>query len=167
MYRRPAEVLRRLLSREVSEPRALAYLMGACALMFVARLPALSREVSLSDPERWAREPGAYSEALQPVMGGTLLATLIFLPLIFYVIAFVVQIILRAFGRKLGGYDMRLVLFWSLLAAAPLALLNGLTAGFVGPGPALTIVGVLWFAVLLWFVATGVREAHRLAGESA
>lgn len=156
----------RLLARDPSEPRALAYLMAACALMFVARLPGLAREVSLSDPARWAADPAAYNAALQPVLGGSLLATVIFLPLIFYALAGLIQLGLRLARRPIPGHDARLVLFWALLASVPLILLNGLTAGFVGQGPALQAVGVLWFACLVWFVSAGVREARRLAGET-
>ncbi len=35
--------------------------------------------------------------------------------------------------------DSRLALFWALLAIAPAMLLAGLTAGLVGPGPALGV----------------------------
>lgn len=167
MYRRPAEVLRRKLSDVPSEPRALAYLMAACVFMFVAQMPQVSRTVSLSDPERWATDPAAYQEALQPALGGALLATLIFWPLILYAFAALLQLVLRLLRRRVSGYDVRLSLFWGLLSAAPLALLGGLTAGFVGQGIALTIVGVLWLAAVSWFVATGVRSAHRMAGDPA
>ncbi|MFW2586765.1 YIP1 family protein [Sagittula sp. SSi028] len=165
MYRRPAEVLRRKLAREESEPRALAYLMGACGFMFVAQLPTVARQVSLSDPARWAAEPAAYNAALQPALGGALLATMIFWPLILYALAAVIHLLLRLARRRVTGYDVRLSLFWGLLSAVPLALLGGLTGGFVGSGVALTLVGVLWLMAVLWFVSTGVREAHRMAGE--
>ncbi|MBV7393656.1 YIP1 family protein [Mameliella sediminis] len=150
-YRRPGQVLRGLMARGASEPRALAYLMGACGVMFVAQWPRLAREAHLQDTE------------LQPALGGALLATMLFLPLIFYVVAGLVQLVSRAVGRTVTGYDARLALFWALLAASPLALLNGLVAGFIGPGGALTLVGVAWFAAFLWFWSTGLREARRIA----
>ena len=43
-------------------------------------------------------------------------------------------------------------------------LLHGLVAGFIGPGPALQLVGALWLGVFLWFwisclrLAEGTRE---------
>ncbi|MBW4982134.1 YIP1 family protein [Mameliella sp. CS4] len=149
-YRGPGKVLRAQLARGAHEPRALAYLMGACGVMFVAQWPRLAREAHLQDTE------------LQPALGGALLATLIFLPLIFYLIAGLSQLVARAIGRPIEGYGTRLALFWALLAASPLALLNGLVAGFIGPGGALTLVGILWFAAFLWFWSSGLREARRL-----
>ena len=59
----------------------------------------------------------------------------------------------------LGGLNF--ALFWALLASAPLMLLHGLVAGFIGPGAAQTLVGVLWLAVLGWFWFTGLRLAER------
>ncbi|GAA4217205.1 YIP1 family protein [Sagittula marina] len=161
MYRCPAEVIRRKLSLDESEPRALAYLMAACAFMFVAQLPSVSRRVSLADPDRWAGDPGAYQQALQPALGGALLATMIFWPLILYALAALGQMILRVLRQRVSGYEMRIALFWGLLSAAPIALLAGLTAGFVGQGIELTVVGVLWLLAVMWFVATGVRVARR------
>jgi hypothetical protein len=54
-------------------------------------------------------------------------------------------------------YSARLALFWSLLVTAPLFLLNGLVAGFIGQGPAsdatglVTLLGflVIWLACLI------------------
>ncbi|MGP6088881.1 YIP1 family protein [Antarctobacter jejuensis] len=152
-YRRPGQVLRAHLARETSEPRALAWLMGACGVMFVAQWPRLAREAHLQGTD------------LQPAMGGALLATLIFLPLIFYVIAGLSQLAVRATGNRISGYGARVALFWALLAASPLALLYGLVAGFIGPGGALTVVGLVWLVVVLWIWSTGLRMAHREAKE--
>ncbi len=152
-YRRPGAVLRAHLARETREPRALAWLMGACGVMFVAQWPRLSREAHLRGTD------------LQPAMGGALLATMIFLPLIFYVIAGLSQLAARATGSKMDGYGARVALFWALLVASPLALLHGLVAGFIGPGRAQMLVGLVWVMVVLWVWSTGLREAHRKAKE--
>ena len=155
-YRRPGAVLRAHLAREVSEPRALAWLMGACGVMFVAQWPRLAREAHLQGTE------------LQPAMGGALLATLIFLPLVFYVVAALSQLIARVAGSRMQSYGARVALFWALLAASPLALLYGLVAGFIGPGGALTLVGLAWLAAFLRFWSSGLRAAHQSAsGERA
>lgn len=150
-YRGPGKVLRALLARGAHEPRALAYLMGACGVMYVAQWPRLAREAHLLP-----------DTDLQSALGGALLATLIFWPLIFYLVAGLSQLVARALGRPIDGYGTRLALFWALLAASPLALLNGLVAGFIGSGGALTLVGILWFAAFLWFWSSGLREARRL-----
>lgn len=154
-YRRPGLTLRALLARGVSEPRALAYLMGACGVMFIAQWPKLAREAHLQGTD------------LQPALGGALLATMFFLPLIFYIIAGLSQVVAKGIGRPVGGYQTRLALFWALLAASPLALLHGLIGGFIGPGGALTLIGAGWLAVFLWLWTTGLREARRQVGEGA
>ncbi len=57
------------------------------------------------------------------------------------------------------GYGARIALFWAFLAAAPVLLLHGLVAGFIGPGAGMTIIGVIWCGVFLWFWLSGLREA--------
>ena len=48
-----------------------------------------------------------------------------------------------------------------MLASSPLVLLNGLAAGFLGAGPQLMLVGLIWFVVFLWFWLSGLRVAER------
>ena len=146
-YRGPGAVMRRRLAEGAREDRALAFLMGACVTMFVAQWPALARESHLQGTD------------LQPAMGGALLGTVFILPLILYGVAALGQVVMRALGRPVGGYAARVALFWALLAASPLALLNGLVAGFIGPGPALTLVGAGWLAAFLWFWIASLRAA--------
>jgi hypothetical protein len=161
-YRRPGDVLRDKLARAPSEARALAYLMGACGVMFVASWPKIARDTYLEDPARWQAEGGAFRDAVQPAIGGALMGTLIFLPLLCYGLALLVQGLAALTKPGVPGHDVRLVVFWALLAATPLALLNGMVAGFIGPGPVLNGVGALWFGAFVWFCITGVREARRL-----
>ncbi|NRB03975.1 MAG: YIP1 family protein [Rhodobacteraceae bacterium] len=142
-YRGPGKVMRRLLSMGAREDRALAYLMGGCMLVFVAQMPRLAREAHLT------------GEDLNMLMGGTLLAWIFIAPLAFYIIAGIVRLIGRVFGGKGSGYGARLALFWALLASSPLMLFYGLTAGMIGPSPALTLVGVIWCAVFFWFWIAG------------
>lgn len=156
MYLRPGQVVRDIVTRPASEPRALAYLMGACVVMFIAQWPKLARDAYLTDGD------------LQMAMGGALLATIFFLPLVFYVLTLLIYGVARALGSTMTSYDARLTLFWALMASSPLLLLNGLTAGFIGPGLELQLVGAAWFGAFLLFWITGLREAGRLAqGETA
>jgi hypothetical protein len=147
-YTSPAKVMRRLLALGQREDRALAFLMAACVIFFVARWPALAREAHL------AQEP------LNPMLGGALLAWIFAAPLLFYVIAFCVHWVLRAFGGQGTPFGTRLALFWTLLATTPLVLLNGLVAGFIGPGLQLQIVGLVWVAAFLLILTGGLRAAH-------
>ncbi|WP_415920617.1 YIP1 family protein [Tateyamaria sp. SN6-1] len=138
-YRGPGAVIRGLLTLGPREDRALAYVMGACTLFFVAQLPRLSREAHLEDQD------------LNMMMGGSLMAWIFIAPLLFYAIAFVARLIGRVLGGKGTGYGARLALFWALLASSPLVLLHGLTAGFVGPGIEMQAVGFVWLCVFFWF----------------
>ncbi|MCZ4354635.1 YIP1 family protein [Roseovarius aestuarii] len=147
-YRGPGRVMRRLLAMGEREDRALAILVAGCAVMFIAQMPRLAREAHLTGQE------------LNPLLGGTLLAWMFIAPLLLYVLALISHWIARAFGGRGSGFGARLALFWALLAASPLILLQGLTAGFVGPGAALNIVGVIWLGCFALFWGLGLREAE-------
>ncbi|WP_370209561.1 YIP1 family protein [Salipiger bermudensis] len=148
-YRGPGKVVARLLSPGPREDRALMLVMAACALFFIAQMPALSRQAHLEETE------------LNPLLGGALLAWLVLAPLLFYLIAFLSHLVAKLFGGKGSAYGARLALFWALLAATPLVLLNGLVAGLMGPGLQLTLVGLVWFAVFLWFWLSGLAAAQK------
>ena len=147
-YKGPRQVLARLLSAGPREDRLVALAMGSCVVMFIAQLPRLARQAHLTDQD------------LNTLMGGSLLAIVFFLPLILYALAFVFHLIARALGGKGQGFQSRVALFWAMMAASPLMLLNGLVAGFIGSGPALSFVGGLWCAAVLWFLLTGLHEAY-------
>ena len=97
------------------------------------------------------------------LMAGALMGSVFILPLLLYAIAWATYLIGKLLGRNSTSYGTRLALFWSLLASTPLVLLYGLIGGFIGPGPALQLVGLLWVAIFLWFwIAT-----LRASGEGA
>ncbi len=148
-YKGPGKVMRRLLELGEHEGRALAILMAACAVTFIGQWPRLAREAHITGQE------------LNPLLGGALLGLVFIAPLLFYALAFVVFLICRAFGRKISGYGSRLALFWALLAASPLLLLWGMVAGFIGQGPAMTLVGAIWCVIFLWFWISNLREAGK------
>ncbi|SFB14525.1 Yip1 domain-containing protein [Poseidonocella pacifica] len=150
-YRGPGRVMRRLLAGPPREDRALAYLMGGCVLTFVAQWPRLARDAHLEGTD------------INPTLGGALLAWVFIAPLAFYALASVSHLVARLFGGRGSFYGTRIALFWSWLAAAPILLLHGLTAGFVGAGPALQTVGLVWLGVFLWFWLSGLRIAETRA----
>lgn len=151
-YRGPGRVMNRLLAAGRREDRVLAFLMAFCVVMFVAQLPRLSREAHLSGQD------------LNMLLGATLMAWVFVAPLLLYLLAGVSHLVARVFGGKGDGYGARLALFWSLLASSPLILLHGLVAGFIGPGPALQGVGLVWFVVFGWFWISSLRNAERWVG---
>ncbi|MEX1236355.1 MAG: YIP1 family protein [Roseovarius sp.] len=147
-YRGPRAVMRRLLDMGQREDRALAILMAGCIVMFIAQWPRLAREAYLTEQE------------LNPLLGGALLAWAFIAPLILYVIALISHWIARLFGGRGTGFGARMALFWALLATSPLVLLHGLVAGFIGPGPGLTAVGLIWFTAFAAFWGLGLKEAE-------
>ena len=141
--------MRRLVNAGQREDRALAILMGACAILFIARWPALARQAHLEGLE------------LNMLLGGTLMATVFLAPLLFYALAFVAHLIARAIGGQGPSFNARIALFWSLLASSPLILLNGLVAGYIGAGIQLTIIGLIWFCIFMWFWIAGMLAVYR------
>ena len=94
-------------------------------------------------------------------MGGALLGTLFLLPPIAYAVAALSHLVARAFGGTGSFFSARLALFWALLAVSPLMLLQGLVRGFIGPGPALTLVGLAVLATFLMLWVTSLIESER------
>ncbi|MGA0542820.1 YIP1 family protein [Neotabrizicola sp. VNH66] len=158
-WRRPGAVFRPRLA-QATEPGALAVLMGACFLIFVSQWPALSRQAYLAQiaAEQVGTPPDQVPQ-LQALIGINLFVLMFMAPLIFYAIAWLSGVVLRAFGRPVAPLGARMALFWALLATAPLMLFQGLIAGFVGPGPALTVVGFLVLLAFLWLWQRLLREA--------
>ena len=139
----------RLLALGPREDRALAYLMAGCLIVFIAQMPRLAREAHINGDD------------LNMLMGASLMAWVFVAPLVLYVLAAISHVIAKVFRGKGTHYGARLALFWALLASSPLMLLNGLVAGFIGPGLELQAVGFLWFAVFGWFWIGGLVAAER------
>ena len=147
-YRAPRAVFRRRAGAAPREDRAIAILLLACGLIFIAQWPRLSR---------LAFETGA---ELQPMLGGALFGWMFIAPLALYAIGFASHLIARLLGGHGSGYHARFALFWALLAASPLWLLWGLVAGFIGDSPALTVTGIAALGAFLMFWALGFYEAE-------
>lgn len=148
-YRGPGAVIRRLLSDGRREDRALGFILFAGVLTFVAQAPWQAR-AAFYDPSV-PQEARLYWSAFFFIF---------LLPLLAYALAALLHLIARVLGGKGSFYGARLALFWSLLAATPLALLTGLTAGFIGPGLETTAIGLLWGAVFLWFLVRSLMVAE-------
>lgn len=148
----PRLVLRARLSQGVREDRALAVLLCACLMMFIAQWPGLARAAQ-----------AAPDVPLQARLGGALLATMFLLPLVFYVLAGLSQIVLRVIVGPVSAFATRFALFWSLLALSPAVLMQGLYVGLVGPGQGSFISGllVLLAFALLWMAALREVVAQR------
>lgn len=117
------------------EGATLAVAMGACALIFVAQWPKLAREAYFA-PEI----------PLEARLGAALLGLVFVLPLFLYGVASLSCLAVRVFGWQVSGPDARVALFWALLCLTPLLFLHGLATGFLGQGPAVTLLGVITLA---------------------
>lgn len=149
-HRRPRMVMRRLLELGQREDRALAMLMAACFVMFLAQMPFRSRQSHLDGSD------------LTDLLQNDLFAMIFVLPLLAYGIAAIAHLVTKVFGGKGDFYRARLALFWALLASTPLIVLSGLTKGFIGEGTENTIVGAIWFAVFLWIWISSMWEAETI-----
>jgi hypothetical protein len=149
-WRGPGRVMRKLLSMGRREDRAIAILIAACFIIFIAQWPRLSRDAFL-DP----------SVPLDARIGGALFGWMFWAPLLAYVLAALSHIVARVFGGRGSWYSSRLALFWALLSTTPAWLLHGLIAGFIGPGPALQGVGLIVLIAFLTIWSFALREAER------
>lgn len=154
-WRRPRQVMRDLLAHGKREDRAIAYVLVACFLMFVAQWPRLVR-VS----EGMEIMPGQEEAELTQLISYAFYSTVIILPLVLYGLAALSHLIAKAFGGQGSWYSARLALFWALLAATPLALLHGLVRGFIGPGPQAMLTGLAWLFAFLSIWLLMLREAE-------
>ncbi len=147
-WRRPRSILRQHLARGRSEPFALSFLLVFLALAFVGQWPVAAREAFL------AGEPSA-----SPRIMARALAVLATIP-VWYGLAALGHLAARAMGGQGTWYGARIALFWALASIGPLMLLQGLVAGMIGSGPALTLVTLLVCAAFLWLWATLLHEAE-------
>ncbi len=141
-WRAPQTVMRRLLADGPREDRALTYLMGSCFVIFLAQWPRLAREAHFND-----------EVPLQAMLGGALFGWLFLAPLILYGLAAAIRLLMVALRRPISWFEARLALFWGLLAASPLWLLNGFLNGVIGPGAITGIIGLGILGAFFWLLA--------------
>lgn len=149
--RAPRRVIRGLAAAGVREPWLLMVLMLACALVFVAQWPRLARAAHL-DP----------SIPLDARLAGALFAWVFLAPLFFYGMAALMTLALWLV-RRVPGASVRLALFWALLVASPLMLLQGLMAGVIGPGLPAALAAMAAAGVFVAVLIAGLRVAVETA----
>ncbi len=142
-YRAPREVMRTHRASGADEATGLTWLFIACILFFMARLPELSRQSHFAGLE--GEEIPVASLAL-PVFYGTVLLA----PMMFLLVAAASHLLVKVLGGQGRWLDARLALFWALLCVTPVVLLQGLIAGFVGPGTELTMAAGLVFVIFVY-----------------
>lgn len=148
-WRRPERVMRRHLARGVSEPFAFTLLLAFLIVAFVAQWPEVAR-VTAQNPD----------VPMAPQLLGRAMALLATIP-VWYGLAAVGRLAAQAAGGRGTWAGARMALFWALCCVTPLVLLVGMVAGLIGPGPQLTMTGLLAFAAFLFFWGCNLRVAER------
>lgn len=173
---RPQAVMADLLARNPDDRVAFTYLAAGSVLGFVSQLPATVRRSREVDPDFDARllqeagEAGLATGDLAEVkfdalISGALMGWIFIVPLAMYILAFLARLVGALFRGHGDGLRQRVALFWSFLAISPALLLLGLTSGFIGPGPAETLVGTIVVCGFIWiwvnslYVAEAARHA--------
>lgn len=149
-WRRPRASMARVLRSGAGEERALAFLMIACLLFFVARLPALREAAAQPDGPPFAG-----------LAAGAALGAMILAPLVFYGVGTLSHWVARALGGRGSALAARLALFWSLLAVAPLTLLVSALATLPGLAGLASVGGLAVGALFLFVWAGSLWEAER------
>ena len=135
------------------------WLMFGCFLFFLSILPVIQRDITLNGTS--TTMPGV--ETIQQAMTSLLFGSMMLLPLVFYLIAFLAFLLTRALRHGATPYGARLAVFWGWLAASPVALFYGLLVGFNGiDHPGSVLIGAVWLAVLLWFWISGLAETSKV-----
>ena len=146
-YRDPGGVVAYWVSQPYHEGRSLMMLMAGCAFLCVSVIPNV---VLLQD--------GGPTEAR---VSAAIFAWLFVAPLALYLLAGLIYLGLRLSRARPSAYATRLVLFWSILAAAPLWLLNG--AGLVIPMRAVSLtIGFVAFTGFLLLIILNFKALLRL-----
>lgn len=146
-YHRPQVVFARFVANGAREDRALGFLAGGCVISFIAQWPRLVRQSFIE------------GQALDMLIGGALYAWIFLAPLMFYILAGLVQFIGYLMGSKRSGAQTRTAIFWAFLATAPLLLVVGVIGGFIGASGMKTFAEVIWLVSFVWFVIVGLRVA--------
>jgi hypothetical protein len=155
-WRSPRRAMVAEIESGLSEARALLHLMLACGLLFVASLPDALRE---------ARGLPA-DDPVAAAVAAHLYGYVALLPLAAYALAAVVHLVARGFGARGRFLAARAALFFSALAAAPLALGLALVgvAAEASASPALVAaaggVGLAALGFWLWIFAACLAETE-------
>ena len=167
----PRRTVAELLARGPSERVAFAYLAAASVLGFVSQLPRLVRESRTANAgfdETLAREAGEAGMVVtdlgatkfEALVSGALMGWIFLMPLVMYLLAWLLHGLARLLGGRGTGLRVRVAVFFSFLAITPALLLLGLTSGFVGPGPAETLVGLVLVSAFIWIALGAVHAAE-------
>lgn len=147
----PRPVVAEHVARGPNESGTFALLFLGCVLVWIGQWPRLMREAELGLPDAG---PG-----FQQLVGTALVTWLMVMPLVFFGMAALASLASRLLRGGVAPWTARVALFWSWLAASPLALVAGLAAGFTGDSGLANAAAILWIAVFAGFWVLAHREA--------
>ena len=156
-YRRPRAAMARQLAAGLSEGRALFHLGLAC----IASVPsALERAASID-----ADDP------VNAAIAAQIFGFIVLLPMIAYGLAALMRGVSRLIGGSGSGLAMRSALFWSMLLAAPIALLLAAfgslaRSGVEGVASVSVWIGYVALGYWFWLLAAAVAESERFRTRS-
>jgi len=146
--------MKRQIESHPGEERLLAYVVTACLIFFVARVPALLK-LSVA----------AATAEVSPIalFITNLVGSFFFAPLMLYGLAALSHLVAKAFGGAGVAAHARLALFWTLLVISPLALISTVLQIAL---PMAWVSQTLWFALFLvfaiaWGQSLAVAEGFR------
>lgn len=156
-YTEPRQVFRRKFSEELPEATVFAYLAVGCLLLFVARIPVmLANEMA-----------GNLGVPLIGVASAQFFGIMFLAPILFYLVAAISNLVIRLAGPEVDWLNCRVALFWTILAVAPVTLLQSLVESSIGSWIANIIASFVVLGVFLWIWISGLRELVRLTEENS
>ncbi|MBC8410341.1 MAG: hypothetical protein H8E12_16715 [Rhodobacteraceae bacterium] len=140
------------LSEGISETKVFIWLLIACFLQFLARLPLLSREAHLDID----------GPSLVSMIGGVLIGSIFLAPLVFYALSMLLCFVFRLWFRDLNWIYFRGAFFWSLLAISPLVLVRGILVGALGANFYINLLSILVFLYFIILIVSNVKTIDRV-----
>lgn len=146
----------RQLAAGLSEGRALFHLGLACILLCVASVPSALERAATIDTD----------DPVNAAIAAQIFGFIVLLPMMAYGLAALMRGVSRLVGGKGSGLGMRSALFWSMLLAAPIALvlaaLGSLErSGMEGVSSVAVWLGYAALGYWFWLLASAVAESER------
>lgn len=146
-YRSPRKTVRAQLNAGVREEVNLFYVMMFGLMNFVSQLPNIAKTAATT------------SQSLAGLTAQQFVASVFMMPLMLYVIAAVVHMIMRVFNSKATYGEARRVLFWAALVTVPFVLILGIVSAFFSLNVTLA-VSILTLLVFCWQWTYGLTESE-------
>ena len=139
------------LSNGINESRLLAYSFFISLVLFLHRLPdklihnqKFNTKISLNDQ-----------------IGIDLFASLFFVPIFLYIIAFFIHLLCLPFGSKATYFETRLAFFWATVISSPILLSLSLIEGIFYSSWLSWILNFFSIVLYSWIISSILCVAHK------